>query len=61
MILLAPGEAKRAGVTSAASVRVGVEAKMMHLVSTPVNAARLRDATAQLERGEGRERDLNAA
>jgi len=40
---------------------VGVEAAAMHLLSTPANAARLRDAIAQLEGGEGQERDLHAA
>ena len=32
----------------------------MHLLSTPTNAARLRDSIAQLEAGEGTERELIA-
>ena len=36
-------------------------AETMHLVSTPANAARLRDAISKLAGGEGQERDLHAA
>jgi antitoxin YefM len=31
----------------------------LHLLSTPRNAARLRDAVAELDAGQGTERDLN--